>query len=127
VLKQAIVQATGPVLLAGFLPVELQSREAVASEPEQQHEQCDLSALIETRLRAGSRNLYAETLEAMERTLIATVLQNTQGNQSKAAEILGITRGSLRNKIRQLGISIDHRIKLQESTASTDDPVVSEV
>lgn len=127
VLKQAIVQATGPVLLADFLPVELQSREPVTSEPKQQDEQCDLSALIETRLRAGSRNLYAETLEAMERTLIATVLQNTQGNQSKAAEILGITRGSLRNKIRQLGISIDHRIKLQESAAgSPNDPVGSE-
>jgi len=131
VLKQAIVQATGPVLLADFLPGELQSKDVAIFEPEQQREQCDLSALIESRLRAGSQNLYAETLEAMERTLIATVLQNTQGNQSKAAEILGITRGSLRNKIRLLGICIDHRIKLQESpaaaSAAPSDPVASEV
>ena len=67
----------------------------------------------------------------MERTLIATVLQNTQGNQSKAAEILGITRGSLRNKIRLLGICIDHRIKLQDNSSTSDDtpsdPVASEV
>jgi DNA-binding NtrC family response regulator len=125
VLKQAIVQATGPVLLADFLPVELQSREAAVAQPEEQREQCDLSALINSRLRAGSRNLYAETLEAMERTLIATVLQNTNGNQSKAAEILGITRGSLRNKIRLLGICIDHRIKLQENSSASD-PVGSE-
>ncbi len=130
VLKQAIVQATGPVLLADFLPVELQNRETAVAEPEEQRETCDLSALIESRLRAGSRNLYAETLEAMERTLIATVLQNTQGNQSKAAEILGITRGSLRNKIRLLGICIDHRIKLQDGPSVTshspNEPVANE-
>ncbi len=51
----------------------------------------------------------------MERMLLTAVLRNTEGNQSKAAEILGITRGSLRNKIRQLGISIDHTINLQDS------------
>jgi two-component system nitrogen regulation response regulator GlnG len=131
VLKQAIVQATGPVLLVDFLPVELQSPEIAAGEPDDPQERCDLSALIEDRLRAGSNNLYSEALEAMERTLIATVLQNTQGNQSKAAEILGITRGSLRNKIRQLGICIDHRIKLQENplaaNGSPADSVASEV
>jgi two-component system, NtrC family, nitrogen regulation response regulator GlnG len=131
VLKQAIVQATGPVLLADFLPGELQSKDARVDEPQQQSAQFDLSALIENRLRAGSHNLYAETLEAMERTLIATVLQNTQGNQSKAAEILGITRGSLRNKIRLLGICIDHRVKLQDNSSTSDnspsDPVASEV
>jgi two-component system, NtrC family, response regulator AtoC len=34
------------------------------------------------------------------------VLRHTGGNQLQAARILGITRGSLRTKIRALGISI---------------------
>jgi two-component system nitrogen regulation response regulator GlnG len=113
------------------LPAELQSQEAPVTEPEQAREECDLLALIENRLQAGSHNLYGEALEAMERTLIAAVLRYTHGNQSKAAEILGITRGSLRNKIRLLGICIDHRIKLQENPAATAgtpaDSVASEV
>jgi DNA-binding NtrC family response regulator len=121
VLKQAIVQATGPVLLADFLPSEVHLQETAAEAPEDRHEECDLTALVESRLQAGSRNLYAEALEAMEQTLLTIVLQNTQGNQSKAAEILGITRGSLRNKIRQLGISIDHRIKLQDASSADAD------
>ena len=44
----------------------------------------------------------------MERYLLTRVLRETGGNQSLAAKMLGITRGSLRNKIRSLRLSIDH-------------------
>ncbi|HSQ54546.1 MAG TPA: helix-turn-helix domain-containing protein, partial [Gemmata sp.] len=37
-------------------------------------------------------------------------LRHTGGNQLQAARILGITRGSLRTKIRALGIKIDRSI-----------------
>ena len=43
----------------------------------------------------------------MERQLITRVLQQTSGNQVQAARILGITRGSLRTKIRALQITIE--------------------
>ena len=36
----------------------------------------------------------------MEREVLVRVLRHTDGNQLQAARILGITRGSLRNKIR---------------------------
>ena len=38
--------------------------------------------------------------------VLVRVLKHTGGNQLQAARILGITRGSLRTKIRALGISI---------------------
>ena len=41
-----------------------------------------------------------------EGEVLVRVLRHTDGNQLRAARILGITRGSLRNKIRALGISI---------------------
>jgi two-component system nitrogen regulation response regulator GlnG len=41
------------------------------------------------------------------------VLQHAGGNQSEASRILGITRGSLRNKIRTHGISIDQVVTLE--------------
>ncbi len=116
VLKQAIVQATGPVLISDFLPGRIANRRKLPRASRRCMARLgDLPALIHRRLETGSRNLYAEALEAMERTLLAAVLEHTHGNQSKAAEILGITRGSLRNKIRQLGICIDHKIKVQEN------------
>jgi two-component system nitrogen regulation response regulator GlnG len=53
----------------------------------------------------------------MERYLLARVLERTAGNQSQAAKILGITRGSLRNKIRQYHIAVGAVV----STGNGDD------
>lgn len=46
-------------------------------------------------------NLYGVVMDEAERALVETVLQDTGGNQSKAAEILGITRTTLRNRTRR--------------------------
>lgn len=46
----------------------------------------------------------------MERSLVTRVLRHTGGNQLQAAKLLGITRGSLRTKIRTLGIRIDRSV-----------------
>ena len=48
----------------------------------------------------------------MERYLVTQVLQVCDGNQSKAARMLGITRGCLRSKVRALGVSIDTRVQV---------------
>jgi two-component system nitrogen regulation response regulator GlnG len=66
----------------------------------------DWDEFVAGRIAANSENLYAEGLERMEREVLVRVLKHTGGNQLQAARILGITRGSLRNKIRTLGISI---------------------
>ncbi len=126
VLKQALVQSTGPVLISEFFPSELRQQASAADESDggPAEKSFDLQALIEDRLRSGSRNLYAEASEAMERVLLTAVLKSTQGNQSKAADILGITRGSLRNKIRSLGIHIDRTIHVQEDPH--EDAIASE-
>ncbi len=47
-------------------------------------------------------SLHAFVLERVERPLIASVLEWTGGNQSRAAEVLGIHRNTLRAKIRSL-------------------------
>jgi len=65
--------------------------------------------------------LYAECLEMMERYVVTRVLRLTGGNQSKAAQLLGITRGSLRNKIHSLGISVDQVVHIEEDL--TERPV----
>ncbi|KAA5543044.1 sigma-54-dependent Fis family transcriptional regulator [Roseiconus nitratireducens] len=74
----------------------------------------DLAQFLSDERIAKSETLYAETLEVMERYLIARVLRSTQGNQSRAAATLGISRGSLRNKIRTLGISIESHVTTAE-------------
>ncbi len=46
-------------------------------------------------------NVYQLVLNEVEAPLLATVLQHAQGNQSKAAEILGLNRGTLRKKLKE--------------------------
>lgn len=106
VLKKAILQATGPMILPEFLPEELRGAARARPHPAAEPPASQLECLIDQRLRADATGLYAEALAAMESYLLTRVLRFTQGNQSKAAQILGITRGSLRNKIQALGISI---------------------
>lgn len=45
-------------------------------------------------------DLYQLVLSEVEKPLFEAVLDYTNGNQSEAAEILGINRGTLRKKLR---------------------------
>lgn len=49
-------------------------------------------------------NLHDRILREVEAPLIQTVLTHTGGNQSRAAAILGMTRSTLRNRIRRYGL-----------------------
>ena len=69
-----------------------------------------LFKFIDERLVAGSTNLYAEALEQLERRLFARVLDVAGGNQSKTAEILGITRGKVRDRIAAFGIQLERTV-----------------
>lgn len=133
VLRKAILKSTGPVLVPESLPVEVRghSDDQASGDPATGNEtprrmetetsaarkprswpsvSSDLASFVDERRRQGSQQLYAETLEMMERYLLARVLNEAGGNQSKSAAELGISRGSLRNKIRTLGLSIEHHI-----------------
>jgi two-component system nitrogen regulation response regulator GlnG len=52
----------------------------------------------------AAKNLHPILISAVERPLIASVLQETQGNQIQAAELLGLNRNTLRKKIVDLHI-----------------------
>jgi len=50
-------------------------------------------------------DLYQLVLTEVETPLLETVLEHTGGNQSKAAQMLGINRGTLRKKLKHYNIS----------------------
>jgi Fis family transcriptional regulator len=49
--------------------------------------------------------LYDLVLREVEEPLFRAALKHVDGNQSRAAVILGINRGTLRKKLRQFGLS----------------------
>jgi DNA-binding protein Fis len=52
-------------------------------------------------------SLYKAIMDVVEKPLIEFALERTEGNQMKAARILGINRNTIRVKIKRLGIHAD--------------------
>ncbi len=122
-LKQALLQTTGPVLLPDFLPLEIRGAASRNRDAKSANAPAtSLESFVDEKLRTGSEDLYAEALALMERAVLTRVLRHTGGNQSWAAKVLGITRGSLRNKIRLLRISIDQVVTVDEDSEENGSP-----
>ncbi len=49
-------------------------------------------------------NLYTMVLAEVEAPLLRVVLEYTRDNQSRAAEVLGLNRGTLRKKMKEYGM-----------------------
>ncbi len=102
VVKQSLLVARGNVLLPEFVPPLAHS---LAIKPHGQGREEYLSReFVARRLEEASDNLYAEAISVAERQLFRQTLQYTGGNQLKASGILGISRVTLRSKLKSLGI-----------------------
>ncbi|MFH1059937.1 MAG: sigma-54 dependent transcriptional regulator [Pseudomonadota bacterium] len=81
--ERAVIMAPGPLIEPADLPLALQEPGAAAGEA------C---------LRAGMSIMEAERL------LIEKTLEATQGNRTQASALLGVTRKTLQNKIKEYGL-----------------------
>lgn len=71
-----------------------------------------LRACVETTMENYFRHLdgqavsdvYNMVLAEIEAPLLEVVMKNTRQNQTKASEILGLNRGTLRKKLKQYGL-----------------------
>lgn len=102
VVKQSLLTARGNVLLPEFLPPTTDA--ALLKGLPAAGEEYLTSSFVAERLQASSDNLYAEAITTAESQLFRQVLRHTAGNQLKAAAILGISRVTLRSKLKSLGI-----------------------
>ena len=122
VVRQALLNTTGNVILPEFLPDALRlATHSTAPAAGGDAPSSDLRPFVDECLRRGSEEMYAACLERMERYLLTQVLRHARGNQSQAARMLGITRGSLRNKMRSLRIQVGSTVKVDDEIDA--DPV----
>jgi two-component system nitrogen regulation response regulator GlnG len=105
-IKRALVLSSGEVLTPEDFSF-LVAGAGAAAEGE------DLLGLVQREvaeaLQSGSSDVYRKILERVEKPLLEAVLAHTDGNQIRAAAILGINRNTLRKKVAELGISLPGR------------------
>jgi DNA-binding NtrC family response regulator len=106
-IQYALVQATGEVLTADCLPENIRA----GAQPETEREGLEVGRLVESLLRAGKDDIYRRVTAAVERVVVETVLRHVKGNQVQASELLGISRTTLRAKLRSLGMAIEKQLQ----------------
>ena len=87
-IERAVVMARGTIVAAEDLPVHIRSTRSKS----------------ESRYGSVAGGSLPEMVENLERHLIADALAESDGNQSKAAELLGISERNLRYKLKKYGM-----------------------
>jgi two-component system nitrogen regulation response regulator GlnG len=113
VIREGLITSAGLTLLPEFLPVEIRQPSEATSENDTEESPVanidwqTLPQLIEQALAEGGTNIYRRVRDQFDRLLIARVMQHTDGNQNKAAELLGLSRVTLRSRLRAIKASLE--------------------
>jgi two-component system nitrogen regulation response regulator GlnG len=113
VIKRAMVLTTSSVILPAHLP------ESIRGGAQAEDDADVLRRIVERKARAlllnvrsaGSGEIYHLILSEIERFLLQVILDETDGNQLRTADLLGINRNTLRKKIRALGVEVRRAAK----------------
>lgn len=105
VIRQAMLSTVGQVVPLDALPKEVwDSSVSEASDQTRVHE---IVTLVDQLIADGQGNLHERAVSVLERILFTRVLQHTAGNQTLASALLGLSRNTLRVRMKALGFAIE--------------------
>ena len=108
VIKQTLLRASGPVITPAFLPGGLTGTlETTAESPLAEAWEEGLRSHIAALLQDGTQEIATQVHDAVDRVLLPEALQATGGNISEASNRLGISRPTLRSRLKHLGLRAD--------------------
>jgi two-component system nitrogen regulation response regulator GlnG len=119
-IKRLVALCADEIIDAPMVEEELTARPSSVTEPAPMMGET-LGTAVEYHLRRyfslhegalPSPGVYNRVIKEVEWPLIALTLEAVNGNQIKAAEILGINRNTLRKKIRELDITVTRGKKM---------------
>ena len=109
-IRSAAVLSRADVILPEHLPPEILNDSTRAQSSRSRFEMALESVLKETiriAVEQEQEALYDEVIDAVDRVLIKLLLEEVQANQTKSAKLLGISRTTLLQKIKKLGLEVN--------------------
>jgi two-component system nitrogen regulation response regulator GlnG len=106
VIREALIASTGPTLLPDFLPTVIRrdadetARETTPPAAPDDTTWESIEQYVQNAINAGHQDIYRRALQLFDNLVLNEVMLRAQGNQSVAAQILGISRPTLRHKLR---------------------------
>ena len=73
-----------------------------------------IESFLRQELQGCGAALYQDVHRQVDQQLLPLVLQSTGGNQLRAAQLLGITRRTLRLRPRELGLAVTKTVEAAE-------------
>jgi DNA-binding NtrC family response regulator len=99
--KKACILSEGPILQVEDFDLSQRQPKSIGKFVETR-----LKGFMQNIKRLEKFNLYDMVIPEVEKSLIVMVLKETNGNQIKAAKLLGINRNTLRSKIKKLKVKV---------------------
>jgi two-component system nitrogen regulation response regulator GlnG len=117
-LEQRRLRVTGPVVTAESLPAPVSAHavqpRAEEIAPVSGSARSAIESFLRRELQDGGEDLYQHIHRQVDERHLPLVLQTTGGNQLRAAQLLGITRRTLRLKLRDPGLPVTRTVEASE-------------
>jgi two-component system nitrogen regulation response regulator GlnG len=100
-LKRASVLASGPVIQAPDLGLAPRGTDAGAEDTFEEFIHRWLKEIVTPWSMLDEGDLYEQVLSKVEKPLFELIMEAVNGNQVRAAKVLGINRNTLRERLRK--------------------------
>ncbi len=119
-IRRAVLLSLGDIILEEYLKLESDQQDLPNGSQLMANIDRKLDELIPDILHLSGEKTHANVIDMVEKTLIAKVLKQCGDNQVKAARMLGISRNTLRHRIKKFQFNVPPDFPENTKTPETE-------